>query len=222
MLTEAKPADYVNRKFVCIFGQKENGKSTFAGYLKNAIFEQSNKVFAFRHFASPLRETVCNLMGLTKEEYHHYKNVDTPPPGMNVPVRYLAIEIAKVCRSAKETCFIDKVIYNLYDNWFIVDDGRFENELAASRNAGGYNIFLTRPEKAVYAYRGPMDETEQFCGRFASYVNDPGKDGYAIPGKVFHSIIVNNSTLVDLQSAAEQLAYKIVNTYLAAHWPAEK
>lgn len=225
-------------KFITIFGQKQNGKSTFAQYLQAALHKLEPKrvlysaplklTFTITGFAQPLRELTCKLLNCRPEFIEEWKNRYEPPPGMLVPIRYFMVELAKVIRSGKPDYFIERALKKAFECPIILEDGRFKDELEVTKLWKGYSIFIVRPDEFVKPYAETtgvcIDETERYCGVVASNVlrNEVPVCNEFVKEQGFNHIVVNNSTLENLQDVANQLAYKINNTYLAPEWPGEK
>lgn len=218
------------RKFIVIFGQKQNGKSTFAKMLQVAFYDQMKLHLPIDGFAYPIKEWLAEWFNITN--FDKVKEQATCEQ-LTVPARYAACEIAKLARSLNPDVFIDMLVRrHLQDDLcpYIVEDGRFENEALKCKAMGSYNIFVCKPDKLVRPYEAlktgrenvvTLDESERYCGMVASHLlhagTDPSCKDY-INNQAFDQYIINNDTKEKLNETAQQLVYKLRNTYLNPKW----
>lgn len=133
--------------FICIFGQKNNGKTTLARFLQGHLNKiSSNPLFRLAQFSYPLKFLMGTIFGWNEHYIEEMKNNDRVPEGHTCTVRATLERIGQTIRG------IDP-------NWFeygalvptpkakIFDDGRVMEEAIASKKLGGYNIFIYHPDR---------------------------------------------------------------------------
>lgn len=124
-------------KIIGIFGQMENGKTTFARMIHEDIG------LLIKGFAVPVKQLVCEYFGVSMADIEHMKSSPVKLPGWNVTMREALQIVGNNLRDIKSRVWIDKAI----ESPCIIDDGRYENEAKAIRDVGGYNILIIRPDK---------------------------------------------------------------------------
>lgn len=121
---------------ICIFGQKENGKSTLASILVDKLSPTHHLTRV--SFARPIKETLSVMTGWSVAFLDSIK--DDTPPKWNCTVREAYQRIGDVGRGIRQDIYTSRALEIPKG---VIDDARFENEFYA--NADGYNILLIRP-----------------------------------------------------------------------------
>ncbi|MDM0006459.1 deoxynucleotide monophosphate kinase [Variovorax sp. J22G73] len=165
----------------------QSGKSTVAGMLvKRSGYQEIS-------FAEPIRQFVCDLVGIRREELEPVKEdviawVGKSPRQM---MQSLGTQWGRECVNQNFWC--DRVIAEVTRNpgtRYVISDVRFENEARAIRNAGGVIIHLSRPD----GRRTVVDHASEAGIR-------------QVPGLDFR--IVNDGTLDDLAQNVAACQYAI-------------
>lgn len=211
---------------VSIFGQKENGKSTFAKMLYDlAVIDAEDRAGicypTVTGFAEPLKATLCKLTGISRETLEKYKNENTILPGWNVNVRTALQQLGECIRQIKSDAWIQTALSN--GSQLILQDGRYFNELKAVKAKGGFTILTIKPDKWVDPYTPGLHESEIDMGiATLAYGAIRGPIGYLGNSvewsskwmneykQLFDYVVWNSESLTALQDTAEL----IYNTHL--------
>lgn len=141
-----------NRLIIGFSGPKGSGKDS--GYrLLTELFPRLN--FQRLAFADPIKNTICNLFGLTVNQLNTIKRLDTVELLGSDDNRYGLVtgrdfvrNIGMLMRSYDDQQFNRYVVDNIKNNPttnYVITDVRFENELQAIRSVGGIIINIVRP-----------------------------------------------------------------------------
>lgn len=132
---------------VCIFGQKDNGKTTLAQMIQSSIYNiQSGALdpIPIRSFAYAFKKVVSDLSGIPLDALEYYKRNNQKPPGWTQTVREAYQNIGELGRLINPRMWIDPTIRSVS---YIIDDGRHINEIDATYEDNAYNIMIIDPTK---------------------------------------------------------------------------
>ncbi|WP_051593498.1 hypothetical protein [Achromobacter sp. DH1f] len=132
---------------VGIAAKAQSGKSTVAGFLKEA------GAYTELSFASPIREFVAGLLGCTVPELEPIKEDVIPWCGKSPRQLMQTLGTEWGRKMVSETFWIDQAMQRIQREWargqmVVISDVRFDNEAEAIRNAGGCILHLSRPDGA--------------------------------------------------------------------------
>lgn len=139
-------------KLVVAFGgQKQNGKGEAAyfyatlalPFLQADVPPGRRPTLAVCGFATPIKETVASLMGVSLVFVEQWKNNPLPPPGWKRPVRELLKFVGDGLRQWDDEVWIRKALSHPC-SLLALDDLRYLNEARAVRESGGINVLLWR------------------------------------------------------------------------------
>lgn len=204
-------------KFICIFGQMNNGKSTIARMLRQSLennIQKVNRVAVINAFSNPIKEQVAEVMGVSREWLEQWKNKNELPPGWGKTVRQVLQEVGEYWRTVNPDVWINQAF-----TWFnhgkslapiirIYEDGRYRNEFRASVDRQGFNIFVYRPEHYVskpYHYSEVWCETLAYSllKRYSNYELDQ-----------FNAVIRNDQSEEHLRDRVDEIMNLLFNYYL--------
>lgn len=138
---------------VCIFGQKDNGKSILAKMIYEEIYTkivESDYVHIIPQrlsFAYQIKKSVSDMTGVSLEELDKYKNSKLKPPGWDCTVREVFQHVGESMRTwINPRVWVDRVLQGSY----VIDDGRHLEEMEATRKDGSYNILIIDPDRINY------------------------------------------------------------------------
>lgn len=139
-------------------GQAQMGKDTLADYLATKLNELPVEPLAYLpaetgpewkrvSLAGSVKKIYCDAFGVDLDFIEKWKTVPENPPGLELPVRAGLQFIGDGFRKIKGSIWIDKLFQNITTPGAICSDGRYINELVASKAHGGFNILVVRPDK---------------------------------------------------------------------------
>ena len=123
-------------KVACISGQKRNGKDEAA-----ELFVQNG--WEKHAFADAIKDSFCELFGVTREFIEEWKENPEPPPGFLITIREALQFVGDGFRKIKAKVWVEHAFRRAGDKT-LFSDGRYINELKACKNAGGINILIYR------------------------------------------------------------------------------
>ena len=177
---------------VCIFGQKENGKTTVANILSKQLM--SSGLILNHHiykFSQPLRD-IFKLV-LNKDDEWIENNKNTKPSKWKHTLREGMQKLSDNIKSiAYPDILMDMLFDRIKDNNYIIDDGRHYAEAIKNHENRGFNILIIRPSHvnsdphSSESWLG--DVVRNYIASRQLYTNDD----------LFDCIILNNGTLEDL------------------------
>jgi hypothetical protein len=126
---------------IAIAGQKQNGKDEAA----NAIVEEMGEGWKRIAFADQIKDTFCELYGVTREWIEEWKERKENPPNFNMTVRQALQLVGDDFRKIKDDVWIVKAFQNGGNEGSVGSDSRYLNELKTVRELGGINILIYRP-----------------------------------------------------------------------------
>ncbi len=199
-------------KFVSIFGQKENGKTTLACMIQKYLWENYLDIpsLTARSFANPLKCLMYECFGWTKEIIDSNKGNPEPLPGYGLSVRKSMEALGKTIRDIDPRYFLKQSLHNNPDRC-IFDDGRLREEAIESRKCGGFNIFIVRESK----YNDSTAYTETWVGSIARSLAYAGWKGNP-DLRLFDYIITNNSNIETLWNETVPMLMTPLKEYLYA------
>lgn len=209
-------------KFICIFGQKGNGKTTLARRLRWLLAnKEDDPTWRVQGFADPLKDLVCHMFGWDRGLIEANKNNPTPLVNCTMGVRNTLEEIGEVVRRVKPDYFISQALEALAPNGCIFDDGRVRDEAVRSRELGGFNVFIYDPRKI----NDSTAHTEVWPGRLARWAQavEIGRiprdvfDSNAAEDMYYMDVVIRNDKDVDsLHKDADELVEQHITRYLKA------
>ncbi len=190
-------------KLITIFGQLENGKTTFAKMLQQHLNRApgvASPLWERKSFARPGKQFVADVMGVSLDFLDTWKANPEPPPGWKKPVRQVLQEAISYWRTVKPAIWTEKALSAAY---IIVDDARFEDELIESKKRNGYTILIYRPDK----YNTDTHESEAFCRKLLN----PHVSDFCVPLDTRVNCLVNNTWGLD---ELNQMAFNVATTIM--------
>jgi hypothetical protein len=190
--------------FLCVAGQMRSGKNVVGDHIcARAGFKPAS-------FARPVKDIFCRSFGADLEFVETWKVKDQPPPGFKKSVRQALQFIGDGFREISPNVWVEYAFANSpLKSCFT--DGRYVNELATVRNAGGLNILLWRPSHE----NNDANESEAQIRRVVDWFVSQGvRDskvhcsdrGNAPQGCDFVDFfIVNDGTLFDLYAKIDRI-----------------
>ena len=126
-----------------IAGKKRSGKDTVANYLVNGY-----RGFSKESFAEPIRNFVCQILGITLPELELCKEIPQPKFGDVTPRHMMQTLGTEWGRKMVDDQLWMKALAarTSYKERIAICDVRFENECEWIRQQGGWIIHLRRPE----------------------------------------------------------------------------
>lgn len=125
--------------FLCVAGQMRSGKNVVGDHMCDRLG------FTTASFAKPVKDIFCRAFGTDLDFVEAWKVKDQPPPGFNKSVRQALQFIGDGFRSINSDVWVDYAFANSPPKSCFTD-GRYINELAKVRSAGGMNVLLWRPK----------------------------------------------------------------------------
>lgn len=189
-----------------VFGQMNNGKSTFARMLKKHLAARITNVFNITGFASAVKESVCNKFLISLEIIETWKNKPENYPGWNYTMRDVLQLEGQQARDIYPNVWVDKIKYKTGN--IIVDDGRYQNELEMIKEQKGFSVLIYRKDFINHSNH----ESESFIRKLVlQYTGLYGV--YAPELSMIDKVIENNGSLEDLSVTAELTA-----NYIHTNW----
>ena len=129
-----------------IASQKQHGKSTCADYLQKSLIEKTGLDWQQCSFADKLKDTFCDLFGVTRAYIEEYKvREDFIPPGFNMNVRRSLEKFGGEMRAIYGNVWIDYALQKSPGSYKIIPDVRHLNEAIAIQKLGGIVCLISRP-----------------------------------------------------------------------------
>lgn len=125
--------------FLCVAGQMRSGKNEVGDHICASLG------FKGASFATPVKDIFCRAFGKDLDFVETWKVKKEPPPGFQKPVRQSLQFIGDGFRSIHSEVWVNYAFDNNPPRSCFTD-GRYINELAKVRSAGGMNILLWRPD----------------------------------------------------------------------------
>lgn len=153
-----------------IAAKAQSGKSTVAAMLvEHANYKEAS-------FAEPIRQFVCDLVGLKRSELEPVKEDVIPWVGKSPRQMMQTLGTAWGRDLVREDFWVQRCLQEIAraDNTrFVISDVRFENEATAIRAAGGVILHLSRPNGArTVADHASEAGIERVSGYDFQIVND--------------------------------------------------
>lgn len=183
-----------------IMGQKRHGKGTVATMLKEMIPEYTGT--PSYAWADELKDIICRVFGMDRNELEALKNSENRPPGWNVTARQACQMVGQLMRDIKSDAWIDYLLRGAKKTkYMIIEDGRHANEASAVKSVGGINLFVVDPRKSS----SDSHESEMHCRGLANTFLEMRKHFHS-SDPFFSSmlplvdyIVVNDGSLEDLR-----------------------
>lgn len=194
--------------FLCVAGQMRSGKNVVGDHLCSRLG------FSQRSFARPVKDIFCRAFSVDLDFVEAWKVKDQPPPGFLKPVRQSLQFIGDGFRAIHPDVWVDYAFANSPPKSCFTD-GRYVNELAKVRSAGGVNILLWRPNHE----NNDPNESEAQIRRIVDWFISKGVKDRRIESSEEESpigcrfidfFIVNDGTLFNLYDKID----KIVMPYI--------
>ena len=124
-------------------GFKGAGKDTIADYLV------AKHNFRKISFADPLKDLVCKMLEINREDLERYKNIDVDVQFRGRPITFRKF-LQNLGDGARDVFggdfWIEQAIEKISPgHHYVFSDARYDNELLAIRGYDGYNIQVIRP-----------------------------------------------------------------------------
>jgi hypothetical protein len=168
-----------------IAAKAQSGKSTVA----NMLVAQAG--YAEASFAEPIRQFVCDLVGIQRSELEPVKEDVIPWIGQSPRQMMQSLGTQWGRDTVREDFWVQRCLQSVaraQTARFVISDVRFENEATAIRAAGGVILHLSRPDGARTV---------------ADHVSEAGIE--RVSDIDFQ--IVNDGNLVDLNRKVDQWLY---------------
>jgi hypothetical protein len=133
-------------KLIGIAGQKQNGKDLLTDCLEKDLIDRVTRVA----FADGIKDTLCELFGVTRAWIEEWKEKPEPPPGWNMTVRKTLQFIGDGFRQIKGSIWVDQAARRVEaEQWYrilhVFTDIRYFNELEKTKELNGYVVLVYRP-----------------------------------------------------------------------------
>lgn len=140
----------MDKKVIAFGHQKEVGKSTSAKFL-DTYFRTTCPKLRVKNvgFADKLKDISFQLFswaGLRRGVYYetHYKEKEVILPDLGLSPRDIWIAVGNNLREVWSYVWLDFVLKNVKADIIIISDLRFQNEVVAIKNAGGFVVKINR------------------------------------------------------------------------------
>lgn len=193
--------------YIAIFGQKNNGKSTFAELLQQAL--HSHCRYSVSSLAKPLKEVVNDIFGVSSSLY---KNSPNPPPGWNRTMRECLQWLGDGARQFDPNIWTTTFFAN-HGPATICDDGRYKSDFDSFKEWGGFNVLIVNPKELVTNASHPSESwigEQAFFNLALQTSHDPSTVYDYSPYDVWDKVIINNGTVSDLALEASALAVELI------------
>lgn len=190
---------------VCIFGQMNNGKTTFANLLQQEL-NKSDNYFYIAAWAGKIKELVAKKYCVPMDFIAEWKNKPEIPPGFNVTMREVLQKEGETSRECMTKVWINKLMFDMGNLNLIIDDGRHLNEAQEIHGCGGYNILIYRD-----GFENRSEHpSEKVIGKVVRhYQSQKSMPVEWIP--LFNEVVANNFGLDELRDAAKLTAQTILD-----------
>lgn len=212
----------MKQELICLAGQKRMGKDCVADFLASQMNTGPGITWWQRTaFASNVKEIYCRTFGVGYDFLEKWKDIDEPPPGMDMNVRKALQFIGDGFRGIKGSIWIDLMFRS--EEAKIISDARYVNELIAVKERGGINILIARPDKINNDPNGseanikPLIEWAIFYNKMEAYpVNTwVDYDDLITPqaAKWIDLILINEGSIEDLHRKIKYSVIPYVKEY---------
>jgi hypothetical protein len=134
-------------KTIAIFGQKQMGKTDGGQYIVD-FFNNNGQKWKTLAFADAIKDSFCELFGVTREFIEIWKENPSTPPGWQMTVRKALQFIGDGFRGIKSDVWIAHTLNDVkkWDgNGVVIVDGRYINEFIACKKINSIVMLIYRP-----------------------------------------------------------------------------
>ena len=193
-----------------IAGQKRNGKDTVAEMLMEKLSLHRRVAFA-----DNVKATLAVMTNFTHDTIERHKVLTSKFDKWNMTVREALCLIGEMGRQINPGLWIDAALCNREDEYLIVTDCRYKNELdTIKRTYAGFNILVVRPS-AVNDDPHPSESTlkpmAEYCLRYTATIT--GAIDITLELPAIDYVIINNGSLEQLKERVNELVSYLENTY---------
>jgi len=129
------------KNIICFSSQKQSGKDAAASH----FIKIKGGDWTRQAFADGIKDSFCELFGVTKEFIEEWKENPEIPPGFNITCREALQFVGDGFRGIKSDVWIEYALRTAKDHDLVIPDGRYLNELARVKECGGTIILIYRP-----------------------------------------------------------------------------
>lgn len=198
-------------KLIGVAGQKQNGKDL----LTTCIEEELKDCMSLRRvaFADGIKDSFCQLFGVTREWIEEWKEKPEIPPGWGMTVRKALQFIGDGFRGIKGDVWIEQAASKVRkEGWFrvlhVFTDIRYLNELSKTKDLNGFVILVYRP-----GYLNDVDHPSEALlrpilkwfieNRKEGYVNDVPADAPE-GASMIDLFLINDGSVEDLREKVKK------------------